>query len=97
MFLLTHQRGLSKKQAALLVKAYLKRWGNEETTRCLKQCTQVEDVRVRRHQSIQRIVSMAMVALGLLAMWWFTRRTSTERLIQSDDPFKRGPCLQRCG
>ena len=60
MFLLTNQRGLSKKQAALLVKAYLKRWGNEEITRCLKQGTQVEDVRVRRDQSIQRIVSMAI-------------------------------------
>ena len=82
MFLLTNQRSLTPKQAALLVKASLKRWGNEEVTRCWKPCTHGEEVRVRGYESIQRIVFLAMMAMGLQALWWFTRRASTERLLQ---------------
>ena len=62
--LLTSDRIRAQNQAAQTVLAYLKRWGNEETTRCLKQCTKLEDVRVRSDVSLRRMAVFAMIALG---------------------------------
>lgn len=68
LYLITDRAPVSEKQAASWVRSYFERWGNEEVTRCLGQLTGLENIRVRSMKSIRRLVMMAMIAVGLVAL-----------------------------
>lgn len=69
--LLSNWMPKSGKEAAEIVLAYVQRWGSEETTRCFKQCTGIEKMRIRGFAAMRRLTWLAMVALGLQALWLF--------------------------
>jgi hypothetical protein len=79
--LLTNKPVRTWKDAAALVRAYLARWGGEEWIRCMKQSTGIEDVRVRGFASLRRMLLLAMIAMGIQALWLLRRSKATERLL----------------
>ena len=79
--LLTNARITDADQAEQIVLAYLRRWGSEEATRALKQLTGVEDFRVRKWESIQRLTFLAMMTCGVQALMLFTRGRTAVRYI----------------
>lgn len=80
--LLTNIRIRSRKQAARLVLAYMRRWGVEDGIRFWKQKTGIEDFRVRNWNSIRRLVMLSMIAAGLQALMLLTRPSLAQRFIQ---------------
>jgi hypothetical protein len=54
--------------ACAWVEAYYRRWGAEDETRADKQLGGLEDLRVRRWESIQSLVALSVVSSGLLAL-----------------------------
>jgi hypothetical protein len=54
--------------ARVWVEAYYRRWGAEDETRADKQLGGLEDLRVRRWESIQSLVALSVVSTGLLAL-----------------------------
>lgn len=82
MVLLARGTGHRTRDIAKFVLAYIRRWGVEEGTRMWKQMTNVEGFRVRKWQSITRLVFLSMVACGLQALWLFTHRKLASQLIQ---------------
>jgi hypothetical protein len=56
-------------------------WQIEEATRALKQLTGVEDFRVRKWESIQRLTFLAMMACGVQSLMLFTRGRTAARYI----------------
>jgi len=68
-------------QAEQIVLAYLRRWGSEEATRALKLLTGVEDFRVRKWESIQRLTFLAMMTCGVQALMLITRARTATRYI----------------
>lgn len=79
--LLTNARITDADQAAQIVLGYLRRWGSEEATRAYKQLTGVEDFRVRKWESIQRLTFLAMMACGVQALMLLTRARTATRYI----------------
>jgi Transposase DDE domain len=79
--LLTNARITNADQAEQIVLAYLRRWGSEEATRALKQLTGVEDFRVRKWESIQRLTFLAMMTCGVQALMLLTRARTATRYI----------------
>lgn len=79
--LLTNARITDADQAAQIVLAYLRRWGSEEATRAYKQLTGVEDFRVRKWESIQRLTFLAMMTCGVQALLLLTRARTAARYI----------------
>ncbi|MFC2137620.1 transposase [Bacteroidota bacterium] len=65
MLLTTLQVNASKKQIWFIIKAYLKRWGIEETIRFVKQTYDLENIRVLKYTRLQNIVCV------LLAVFFF--------------------------
>lgn len=61
--------------------AYLRRWGSEEGTRAFKQLSGVEDFRVRKWESIQRLTFIASMAVGIQALMLITRARTAARYI----------------
>jgi hypothetical protein len=80
--LLTNKAPSSKKEAEGIVQAYLQRWGNEEVTRCWKQCTGAEKFLVRKMCSIRRLLFLSMMSMGIQALWLLTRPQSVQKFIQ---------------
>lgn len=70
-YLLCNQEEMDAKRAGEIVLAYLQRWGNEEVTRCFKQCTGAEKFRVRSLPAIRRLLFLAMLALAVQALLLF--------------------------
>ena len=68
LLLLTDVRPENAEEAGALLAAYLERWGNEETIRAVKQLTGLERIRVRAFPAIQRLVWLAMIAVGIQAL-----------------------------
>lgn len=79
--LLSNARITDADQAEQIVLAYLRRWGSEEATRALKQLTGVEDFRVRKWESIQRLTLLAMMTCGVQALMLLTRPRTATRYI----------------
>jgi hypothetical protein len=79
--LLTNARITDADQAEQIVLAYLRRWGSEEATRAFKQLTGVEDFRVRKWESIQRLTFLAMMTCGVQALLLLTRTRDAARYI----------------
>ena len=79
--LLTNARITDADQAAQIVLAYLRRWGSEEATRAYKQLTGVEDFRVRKWESIQRLTFLAMMTCGVQALMLVSRTRTAARYI----------------
>ena len=79
--LLTNARITDADQAEQIVLAYLRRWGSEEATRAFKQLTGIEDFRVRKWESIQRLTCLAMITCGVQALMLLTRATMAARYI----------------
>ncbi len=79
--LLTNARVTDADQAEQIVLAYLRRWGSEEATRALKQLARVEDFRVRKWESIQRLTHLAMMTSGVQALMLLTRPRMAARYI----------------
>jgi hypothetical protein len=81
LVLLTNVRVHAVKQAAQLVRAYMRRWGIEDAIRFWKQCTGIEDFRVRNWHSIRYLVALSMIACGLQALMLLTRPSLAQRFI----------------
>ena len=79
--LLSDHRPRNAKEAAAIIQAYIERWGNEEVTRLWKQCTDAEDVRVRKLCAIRRLLFLSMIAVGIQALWFLLRPKSAQKLI----------------
>lgn len=79
--LLTNARVTTVDQAEQIVLAYLRRWGSEEGTRAFKQLSGVEDFRVRKWESIQRLTFIASMAVGIQALMLITRARTAARYI----------------
>ncbi len=92
--LLTNARITSPDQAEQIVLAYLRRWGSEEATRAFKQLTGVEDFRVRKWESIQRLTFIAMMTCGVQALMLLTRKTEAARYIARLPQFFQDVMLQ---
>ena len=69
IILLTNIGIRAPRQAARIVRTYVRRWGIEEGIRFWKQKTHVEDFRVRSYNSIRRLSFLSMVAWGIQALW----------------------------
>jgi len=70
------------KEVAAIVRAYVVRWGSEEVTRCFKQCTDVENMRVRGFDAMRRLLWLALIAMGLQALWLFRRKRLAHAMIK---------------
>lgn len=66
-YLITDRAPKSIEQAAEWIHAYTLRWKNEECTRVLKGVVGLENFRVRNLCSIRRLLSMVLIAVGLVA------------------------------
>ena len=81
-------------EAQRIVQTFVRRWGVEESIRVYKQCTGAEKVMVRSLVAIRRLLLLAMMAVGLQAVWLFRNQRFARRLIESvkafikDVPFK---------
>ncbi len=71
-YLVTNICPRNAKEAAKIILAFVRRWGEEEVIRAYKQLTHVENFRVQTLLRIRRIVRLAWLALFLLALWVFT-------------------------
>jgi len=58
----------SAKEAGMLVRAYLRRWGAEDSARAVKQLCGAEDVRVQTLRAVARLVRLAAMALAWLCL-----------------------------
>lgn len=67
MYLITDRMPASSEQAELWIRAYILRWKNEECSRVLKGVVGLENFRVRSLASIRRLLSIALIAVGLVA------------------------------
>jgi len=56
------------KEAAQLLRAYLRRWGAEDSARAVKQLCGAEDVRVQTLRAVARLVRLAAMALAWLCL-----------------------------
>jgi hypothetical protein len=70
------------KEAADIIRAYTVRWGSEEVTRCHKQSTGAEKVRVRGFDAMKRLLWLSMMAVALQAMWLFTNPRFARRIMR---------------
>jgi hypothetical protein len=81
LVLLTNRRPRGVKEAAALVRAYMRRWGVEDGIRFWKQATNVEDFRVRNWNSIRRLAVLSAIATGIQALWLIRRPSLAARYI----------------
>ena len=95
LVLLTNVRIRTVKQAAQLVRAYMRRWGIEDSIRFWKQKTGIEDFRVRNWHSIRYLVALSMISCGIQALMLLTRPSLAQRFIDrvkvfiTDVPFRQ--------
>lgn len=68
LMLLTNIVPLCSREAARLVSGYSRRWGAEDDTRAWKQCMDIEKIRVLNWPAIVSLVTLSVVAQGLLAL-----------------------------
>ena len=52
-----------------IVKGYLSRWMIEETIRFVKQCYNLEDIRVLQYDRLKNLVALVMTAAYFAAVW----------------------------
>ena len=52
-----------------IVKGYLSRWMIEETIRFIKQCYNLEDIRVLQYDRLKNLVALVMSAAYFAAVW----------------------------
>jgi hypothetical protein len=80
-YLLCNEEEMDAKRAGEIVRAYIQRWGNEEVTRCFKQCTGAEKFRVRSLRAIRRLLFLAMLALAVQALLLFMNPRAAKRVM----------------
>lgn len=88
-YLLCNEEEMNAERASQIVLAYLLRWGNEEVTRCFKQCTGAEKFRVRKLVAIRRLLFLAMLALATQALLLFLEPREAKRIMASVQAFIR--------
>jgi len=69
------------KEAAMLIRAYLRRWGVEDFARAIKQLCGAEDVRVLTFRAVARLVRLAAMALAWLALLLLTSPATAAKLM----------------
>jgi len=88
-YLLCNEEEMNAERASQIVLAYLLRWGNEEVTRCFKQCTGAEKFRVRKLVAIRRLLFLAMLALATQALLLFLEPREAKRMMARVQAFIR--------
>lgn len=73
LMLLTTMAVENLRQAKQIVRYYKQRWACEEVSRFLKSRIGLERFRIRRYEAIQRLVILAMLAMGFLS--WILLRS----------------------
>ena len=86
-YLLCNEENLDAKRAGEIVQAYVQRWGNEEVTRCFKQCTGAEKFRVRSLCAIRRLLFLAMLALAVQALLLFLNPKAAKQVMAKVQAF----------
>jgi hypothetical protein len=88
-YLLSNEEKMDAKRAGEIVLAYIFRWGNEEVTRCFKQCTGAENFRVRSLVAIRRLLFLAMLALAVQALLLFLNPSVAKQVMAMVQAFFR--------
>jgi hypothetical protein len=86
-YLLCNEETMDANRAGEIVQAYVQRWGNEEVTRCFKQCTGAEKFRVRSLCAIRRLLFLAMLALAVQALLLFLNPRAAKRAMAKVQAF----------
>jgi hypothetical protein len=68
MLLTTEPLKRSRKVLFKMVRCYLRRWSVEETTRFIKTCYDLEDVRVLRYRGLQNLMPLVLAAIYFAAV-----------------------------
>ncbi len=77
LILLTTMVVETLQQAQQIIRYYKRRWACEEASQFLKSRVGLERFRIRRYEAIQRLVILAMIAMGFLT--WILLRS--QRLV----------------
>jgi hypothetical protein len=89
LMLLTTMMVENHQQARQIIRYYEQRWVCEEATRFLKSQLSLERFHVRCYQAIQRLVALAMMAMGFLSWVLLRSKTVTGGLFCFTSRFRR--------
>ena len=89
MILLTTMVVENLEQAKQTIWYYKQRWACEGASRFLKSRFGLERFRIRRYEAIQRLVILAMFAMGFLTWILLRNRQSTGRIISYTRRFRK--------
>lgn len=69
-----------------IIKAYIHRWGCEESTRFLKsrEGFDIEDIRVMKYEGLKRMMTFVLFAYGFLCLLHDTKRKEVEQAIKEN-------------
>lgn len=81
------------KEAAQLLRAYLRRWGAEDWARAVKQLCGAEDVRVQTLRAIARLVRLAAMALAWLCLLLLLAPVTAGKIMARAKTVGRDPLL----
>jgi len=93
MMLLGWRVPKSAEEAGQWIRAYLRRWSIEDSGRACKQLVGIEDVRVQSLRAIARLVRLAAIAVGWLALLLLFSKKTARRLIDQAKTVGREPLL----
>ena len=91
LMLLTTLVVQNEQQARQVIGYYRKRWSCEETTQFLKSRVGLERFRIRRYRAIQRLATLAMLAMGFLTWVLFRSKQLTHQLFRLTSRFRLKP------
>jgi hypothetical protein len=91
LMLLTTLVVQNEQQARQIIGHYRKRWSCEETIQFLKSRVGLERFRIRRYRAIQRLATLAMLAMGFLSWILFRSKRLTHQLFALTSRFRQKP------
>ena len=85
MVLITNKIPRTHLDIARLIKAYIQRWGVEESIRFLKSQEQgfdIEDIRLLKYEGLQRMMNFVLFAYGFLCFLQYRKKEELESIIE---------------
>jgi len=83
----------SAKEAGMLIRAYLRRWGAEDSARAVKQLCGAEAVRVQSLRAVARLVRLAAMALAWLCLLLLLAPATAARIMARAKTVGKEPLL----
>jgi hypothetical protein len=96
LILLTSLVVENRQQALQVIGYYKKRWSCEEAIQFLKGRVGLERFRIRRYEAIQRLLTLAMLAMGFLTWILLRSRRLTKQLFSFTSRFRKEPQFVYC-